>query len=138
MILGITKNWRDVYKRQSMSYDIQILEGNSVEVIKTEIAVPDAAVAAFQKNDNIRWRNYFNTTAAEQKVYIDNMRTGLVTQPGAADVQIAGEAAVGLELSASYTFVTESGTEDLSKYQWYRSDSADGEYLPIEGAVQVT
>ena len=122
----------------SMSYDIQILEGNSVEVIKTEIAVPDAAVAAFQKNDNIRWRNYFNTTAAEQKVYIDNMRTGLVTQPGAADVQIAGEAAVGLELSASYTFVTESGTEDLSKYQWYRSDSADGEYLPIEGAVQLT
>ena len=121
----------------SMNYDIRLLDGNSVVVVKTGIAVPDAAVAAFQNDDNIRWRNYFNTTAAEQKVYIDNMRTSLVTQPNAADVKIDGETAVGLELSASYTFVTDTGMEDLSKYQWYRSDSADGEYLPIEGADQL-
>ena len=78
-----------------------------------------------------------------RNVYLDNiliyksnlelMNDGI---PVVSDVKINGTVEKGGKLSAAYTYshTVKSIAEAEHKYRWLYSDSADGEYLPIENA----
>lgn len=54
--------------------------------------------------------------------------------PIASDVRVQGDSTAELVLEASYAFADEDGhTEGNSTYQWFISDTVDGEYAVIEG-----
>lgn len=56
--------------------------------------------------------------------------------PVASDVKIEGEGTADLSLTGTYVFTDPDGdTEGTSQYQWMLADSADGEFVPIEGAT---
>ncbi len=56
--------------------------------------------------------------------------------PVASDVTVTGLQAGDEEWVAEYTYSDINGGEkDTAKYQWYRADSIDGEYTPIDNAT---
>ncbi|NMA69713.1 MAG: hypothetical protein GX958_09870, partial [Desulfitobacterium sp.] len=60
--------------------------------------------------------------------------------PTAIEVKIEGSRVIGQTINGQYTYTDEENDEKgTSEYQWYRSDSADGEDKePIEGATEKT
>ncbi|WP_181592549.1 Ig-like domain-containing protein [Paenibacillus sp. YN15] len=57
--------------------------------------------------------------------------------PTAENVCISGVQFVGRQLSAAYTYKDADGDPEAgSVYRWLQSDSPDGTYSPIDGAVQ--
>ena len=58
--------------------------------------------------------------------------------PIAEEVGIGGTIAVKRIVTGTYKFTDENGDSECeSKYQWYVSDSLDGEYLPIDNANKI-
>lgn len=58
-------------------------------------------------------------------------------EPRAENVKINGKHFVGEEIAASYDFVDENidDKEGASIYKWYRSDTENGTYKPIDGQI---
>ncbi len=52
--------------------------------------------------------------------------------PIASDVEIEGRVIPGQQIIADYAFSSETETEGVSIYEWYVSDTADGEFTKIE------
>ena len=74
--------------------------------------------------------------AVGERVFSENVIAPEVA-PFVTNAKIEGTPAVGATLSLKYDFNDANGDKESdSQYQWYVSDSADGGFVPISGAVK--
>ncbi|MBO1004828.1 glucoamylase family protein [Pseudogracilibacillus auburnensis] len=78
------------------------------------------------------------TDKKSEFIYVDDIEF-MDSGPSAHHTFISGDTYVGQTLTGSYIFYDPfEGVEGNSNFQWLISDSANGEYVPIEGATEKT
>lgn len=121
---------------KAQSVNISVVEGKGIEVKGNYISVTSDAVAGRVRIKVSCEPTLPGVDAFEKYVEFNLLANSNVT-PKVSDVKItaAGDVAEGSTLTVTYKFHQVENKADASTYQWVWSDSANGSYSPIAGAV---
>jgi parallel beta-helix repeat protein len=120
-----------------------VIEDNVLSDLKTGVDLTHSLYGQVVKGNryDATVLKFIEDTGSENTILSDNLQVGeqeIPLPPTAAAVAISGTARVGATLEGSYAFADPDGdAERASKYQWYRSDAADGTYRAIPGATEL-
>ena len=109
-----------------------------VDVRDNKIVVSESAVAG-EINILAVCNPTFTGHIAErfEKSFTIKLLPNSDTAPKISNLKITGATEKGETLKGSYDYYQVNGYRDLSTFQWFVSDSANGEYTPIEGACGI-
>lgn len=119
---------------KAQSVKMSVAEGSGIDVKGNYISVTSGAVAG-----KVKIKVYCEPTLPGVKTFEKYVEFNLLpnsnTAPKAENVKITGDVAENGVLALTYDYYQVENKANASEYQWLWSDSADGTYKSIDGAV---